>query len=80
MKIDESSTTTDPIKITGEGVSVSDITYVKDESLFYNPECQLEICYTIYFKLETSVPLGTRILLDIDNLLNPESIIIAGDL
>jgi hypothetical protein len=45
----------------------------------YNAECQLEPCYTIFFKTATTIDIGTRIKVDIDNLLNPESIIIAGD-
>ena len=81
LNIDTSNTATDVIKISGEGVSVTDVAFEKDESLNYNSDkCQFEPCYTITFLTASTIPLGTRMKLEISNLLNPESIIIAGDL
>ena len=67
------------IQIIGDDVSVTDISYVKDETLDYNPECQLEPCYTITFSTASTIPLGKRLRLEVSNLLNPESIMIAGN-
>ena len=80
LKIDESKTGSDLIRIDGAGISVTDISHEKDETMNYDPECQLEICYTIFFKTETTIAIGSRIKVEIDSLLNPESIIIAKDL
>jgi hypothetical protein len=46
----------------------------------YNSDCQLEPCFTVTFATVTTIPLGTRIKLDIDNMLNPESIMMAQNL
>ena len=79
LKIDTENTDA-AIEILGESVAVTDISYSIDESMNYNPECQLEPCYLIPFSTVASIPLGTRLTLKISNLLNPESIMIAGNL